>query len=329
MSKSPVKQLLLNLLTFLCFTALLPMIGLAATWIFAVDVSARVAVMQSAMIYILLGAFPIFVFAVVAKRKMLGATAAFVAICHLFFFAPQMQSATALPKDVATAPHFSLLSHNIRYDNENPSLEVGEIQRVNADIVFLQEITPHGYQLLRDAGAFTAYPYHVLDTRNGATGLAMFSKFPLREATVKSGPGYPQQRAVADMNGRQIVLWNVHLRSPVAGPIEDWRGDLDYLRNNLQAETGDVLVAGDFNATWSHTPFRKLIEGGYREAANDRGRGLARTWPVDGKLGQRTKGFIRIDHVLTRNKVRPVTIAEGTGSGSDHRAVITQLALLP
>jgi endonuclease/exonuclease/phosphatase (EEP) superfamily protein YafD len=318
-----------GLLSLVSFAMLLPMAALACTWIFELHVPAQVVVLQSAMGYILLGAFPIFVFAVIARRKALATMAAVVAICHLYFFAPQLQSATTLPEAAKTSPQFTLLSHNIRYDNQDPLLEVEEIRRVNAEIVFLQEITPRGFRRLQDAGAFDAYPYSDVDARTGATGLAIFSKFPLKEVEVKPGPGYPQQRAVADISGREVVLWNVHLRSPVSGPIEDWRGDLEFLRKELHAEGGDVLVAGDFNATWSHAPFRKLVDNGYREAAIDRGRGHARSWPVDGDLGRRTKGFIRIDHVLTRDKLRPVAIEEAGGSGSDHRAIITKLVLLP
>lgn len=328
-NKHSIWQLLLSLISAICFLALMPMIGLALTWILSVDVSPPVAVLQASMGYILLGAFPILAFAVAAKRKALGVTAAFVAMCHVFFYAPQMQLATSLPEDAKTAPKITLLSHNIRFDNQDPLLEVEEIKRVNADLVFLQEITPIGYEILNEAGAFNDYPYSAIDSRMGARGLAIFSKHPLREASVEPSPGYPQQRAVANINGRDIVLWNVHLLSPVTGQIENWRADHEFLRKKLHAETGDVLVAGDFNSTWSHTPFRKLIDNGYREAANDRGRGYARTWPVDEKLGQRAKGFIRIDHVLTRNNIRPVEIEEAGGSGSDHRAVITRLVLLP
>jgi endonuclease/exonuclease/phosphatase (EEP) superfamily protein YafD len=328
-TRGAIANVLVSLLSFLCFIALIPMVALAITWIFALDVPAPVVVIQSAMEYILLAAFPIFLFAVIAKQKVLATIAALVAICHLYFFVPQLQSAADLPAATTTAPRFTLLSHNIRYDNQDPLQEVDEIQRVAADIVFLQEITPRGYQRLGDAGAFDSYPYRQIDARTGATGLAIFSKFPLREATVEQGPGYPQQRAVTTIEGHDVVLWNVHLRSPVAGPIEQWRGDLDFLRRKLHAETGDVLAAGDFNATWSHAPFRKLLTNGYREAAIDRGRGHSRSWPVDGDLGQRTKGFIRIDHVLTHHNVRAVNIQEAGGNGSDHRAVITELALLP
>lgn len=329
-SSTSLRSIVISTISGLCSIGLLPLLGLCATWIFDVEVkSSSMAVLQAAMGYILLAAYPVFLFAVIAKRKFLGVVAAFVIMCHVFFYAPLYTLAEPLPASANSAPKFTLLSHNVRYDNPTPSRIIDEIQQTDADIVFIQEMTDPMYRLWRSSGALDPYPYEFNSIDNGAQGLAIFSKFPFLEKEIFEGPGFPQQRAVVEINGRELILWNVHTKSPVGGAISQWKGDLDHVQSRLHSENGDVLMAGDFNATWSHKPFRDIIRDGVREVANDRGRGHSRTWPVDKGFAVKTDGFIRIDHVLTKNNIRATSIREGAGNGSDHRSTITELALLP
>jgi endonuclease/exonuclease/phosphatase family metal-dependent hydrolase len=68
------------------------------------------------------------------------------------------------------------------------------------------------------------------------------------------------------------------------------------------------------------------LEVGLRDVHDERGRGLARTWPARFPL-------LHLDHVLVRDGAAaglvPVSVREVEVPGSDHRGVVTDLAVLP
>jgi endonuclease/exonuclease/phosphatase family metal-dependent hydrolase len=84
------------------------------------------------------------------------------------------------------------------------------------------------------------------------------------------------------------------------------------------------VLAGDFNATLDHSGLRRLIRTGYRDAAATVGAGLAGTWgPYDGD----PIPPVTIDHVLVDRRVRVRSVSVHRVPGSDHRAVLAELAL--
>ena len=87
-----------------------------------------------------------------------------------------------------------------------------------------------------------------------------------------------------------------------------------------------MVVLGDFNADRDHAAFRRLLSIGLRDAHDERGRGLARTWPTRLPL-------LQLDHVLVRDGRGGRLVAEDVREvvvpGSDHRAVVADLAVLP
>ena len=87
-----------------------------------------------------------------------------------------------------------------------------------------------------------------------------------------------------------------------------------------------LVVAGDLNADRDHALFRGLLDTGLWDAHDSVGRGLARTWPSALPL-------LHLDHVLVRDgqggQLVVTAVREERVPGSDHRAVVTDLAVLP
>lgn len=81
-------------------------------------------------------------------------------------------------------------------------------------------------------------------------------------------------------------------------------------------------MAGDFNATTDMLPFRKLLAAGYRDAGEQAGAGMARTFPV----GPRRVPAIGIDHVLLRNANATAVHTEFV-PGADHLALVADLEI--
>jgi endonuclease/exonuclease/phosphatase (EEP) superfamily protein YafD len=114
----------------------------------------------------------------------------------------------------------------------------------------------------------------------------------------------------------------VHLASPWPHQIDGWHRDLDEFPGILadlaaKADGGSIVVGGDFNSTVDMRPFRRLLNGGYRDASEQAGAGRQFTFPSNWKIAP----FIGIDHVLTRNATA-VSTETVTIPFSDHRALM-------
>jgi endonuclease/exonuclease/phosphatase (EEP) superfamily protein YafD len=109
------------------------------------------------------------------------------------------------------------------------------------------------------------------------------------------------------------------------GRDRGWERELSLLRSALSSETGAQLVAGDFNASRDHGPFRQFLDADFldcADAANER-RWPGLTWP-----SARRVPLMRLDHVLatrahfTARASRTVRV-----SNTDHRGVLAMVQL--
>lgn len=117
----------------------------------------------------------------------------------------------------------------------------------------------------------------------------------------------------------------VHAVAPIPQYLDEWRNDLRVLATLC---TGNVIMAGDFNATLDH--FAALASsvdadfGECRSAATSAGSGAVGTWPtlLPAFLGA------PIDHVMATDGWRITgarVIESHDKAGSDHRPVLAQL----
>ena len=83
-------------------------------------------------------------------------------------------------------------------------------------------------------------------------------------------------------------------------------------------------MVGDFNATMYHPRFEDLLDTGLTDAHSARGRGFSGTWPRNRSYPP----FLRIDHALSSKELVPLEASYGKGTGSDHRPIIVDYALV-
>jgi endonuclease/exonuclease/phosphatase (EEP) superfamily protein YafD len=308
---------------------LIPMAALALVRVLRLEDSRTVIVFETVTGYLLLPAYVVAIAAAIAGLKIICGCALLLAACHFVWFFPEFAGSRRVNASVATAArHVTLYSQNVMFNNPSPEGIGNQIKQTDADIVMLQELSERDFEAIRSTGAFDNYQYSFVRTTSGPRGLGIFSKYPLTEKQEVESPGFPQMRAVAHIDGEPLVLWNVHIRAPVDEGPAGWLGDMNQLNRRIHDEAKAVLIAGDFNATYGHRPYRNLLTDGFHEAAIDLGRGTARTWPVNTKWGRRLGGYVRFDHVLYNGKLRALSQREVDGNGSDHSGVITQLAML-
>jgi endonuclease/exonuclease/phosphatase (EEP) superfamily protein YafD len=238
---------------------------------------------------------------------------------------------TQLPLYVATtAPHDSVrvvaMTANLRLGHGSADAVVAAVGAHHVDILALEELTAPERQRLDAAGLNRVLPYSVSDPRPGAGGVGLWSRYRLTARTARAYVDLNLVSAKAAIPGTQLPaqLIALHMPSPWPEPPGSWLANVGRLPSVLRdlGGHGAVLVGGDFNATPDVGQFRHLLVDGYRDAAEQAGAGITRTFPSD----RWYPPLIAIDHVLTRDAVaRSLDTVEIPGS--DHRALVVTVAV--
>jgi endonuclease/exonuclease/phosphatase (EEP) superfamily protein YafD len=221
-----------------------------------------------------------------------------------------------------------IISANLKEGEADPKYLVASA-RERADVLSFQELTPTAVGRLSAAGIDAAFPYRWLDAKPNAQGIGIWSRFPLEDQRRIEGYGFAQISAQTRVPGAATAtrLLAVHLAGPWPQAIDRWRQDIGQLpatlRDISEQASGDCLVvAGDFNATFDMRPFRDLLRDGFRDAAEQSGAGIQRTFPADTSLPP----LIEIDHVLTRG-CQATSLRTIAVPGSDHRGLVAEVVM--
>jgi endonuclease/exonuclease/phosphatase (EEP) superfamily protein YafD len=200
--------------------------------------------------------------------------------------------------------------------------------KANADVLAVQELTPESVQRLSAAGLDESFPYHALDARPVASGVGVWSRYPITSSKRIADFELAMVSARIKVEGVQVdpAVLVAHMSGPWPQLIDGWREDMKHMRAVMgdlakSAGAGCAIVAGDFNSTPDMREFRSLLDGGFRDASEQAGAGFNRTYPANGRLNP---PVIAIDHVLTFQCT--ATSAETTAlPGSDHRGLISSV----
>ncbi|MEV0147050.1 MULTISPECIES: endonuclease/exonuclease/phosphatase family protein [unclassified Nonomuraea] len=221
------------------------------------------------------------------------------------------------------ARRLRVLSANLLVGSADPAALVALVDRLRPDVLALQELTPSAAERLERAGLRRALPYAVARPEQGAAGSALYARHPLTPAAGPPPGTFGQAAGVLERpGGVRVEVVSVH---PCALALSEarpcWRRELDALP---RAGGSARVLAGDFNATLDHLPLRRLLASGYRDAADATGQGLSPTWPARGWGGL---PGVAIDHVLAPARMPVREYGVHALAGSDHRAVLAELAL--
>jgi endonuclease/exonuclease/phosphatase (EEP) superfamily protein YafD len=194
------------------------------------------------------------------------------------------------------------------------------------DVLAAQELTPGMARQLAEAGLSGLLPFSEVDVRPGYAETGIWSRWPLQPLPPVPGLVFTAPRCTVSAGGQPVTLTAVHLLTPVHHRERRWQDEFGLLRAALAAVEGAQLVAGDFNATRDHRPFRQLLADGFVDCADaaQRRRWPAFTWPSTRRL----RPVMRLDHVLASRaqfvvrESRTIYIP-----GTDHRGVLAVVEL--
>lgn len=202
---------------------------------------------------------------------------------------------------------------------------VTDSARELADVLVVQELTPEAVSRLSAAGLDDTFPHRALNPHDVASGAGVWSRWPIVQSTPILGYEMPLLRTRIRIDGVVVdpTVVSLHLAGPWPQPIDAWRSDLAKLPATLAQlakDAGAVIVAGDFNSTTDMRPFRHLLGDGYRDAAEQAGAGLTRSYPNR----RWAPPLLGIDHILVYDCA--ATSAQTISiPGSDHRGLVATI----
>ncbi|GAA3092376.1 endonuclease/exonuclease/phosphatase family protein [Streptomyces rectiviolaceus] len=222
------------------------------------------------------------------------------------------------------APELRVATLNTHVGREDARALVQLVKSERIDVLAVQELPSAGIAALAEADVDKVLPYQELHPEHDSS---LYSRIPLEHGgPLKADTAWPQTTAHVTVAGRAVRLVAVHTYYPL-GDAKRWDRDLTALTSVARDSGPDTVFLGDFNASLDHAPMRDLLaSGGLTDTHAELGKGWARTWPADKGL---LPPLVQLDHVLHGSGLAGISVGERTVPGTDHRAVIATLALLP
>ncbi|MCU0894383.1 MAG: endonuclease/exonuclease/phosphatase family protein [Rhodospirillales bacterium] len=239
--------------------------------------------------------------------------------------------AHAQPAEGEAAETVSLrfVTHNLYVHNDRPDALADWLRQQDADVIVFQETSATTAAVMAAAKEryphqFFAWPANYVerpDLRPWLNGLAILSRYPLRNPSVFRQTRYGAPVAFADLllpGAASVRLGVVHTSNPVRRSGLRSRNQLmAALADELRRYDGTLIVAGDFNATPYTPAFARFLD----DARLTTVRAYPGTYPqIAGDFG------LPIDHVLVRG-IRIAEIEALDAFGSDHRPLRADLVV--
>jgi endonuclease/exonuclease/phosphatase (EEP) superfamily protein YafD len=216
-----------------------------------------------------------------------------------------------------------VMSSNVLRGSADPEGLVGLVREHEVEVLAVQEVTSRFAEQFEARGGDDLLPHAVLEVREGVSGNAVYSRYPLTplESNVRAVAQTGAEVALPD--GSAVEAVSVHPQAPLGpGSHDTWNEDIEALP---EADPRGVrrLLIGDFNSGFDQSRFRDLVDSGYLDAAERMGEGLKATWPA------RDKPFrylpVVLDHVLYDERLGVRGFDVFDLPGSDHRTIYAEL----
>lgn len=306
--------------TFLLVVAAIAFVLAAFTRLLGIDGTRHMLAATALTPYFTAAGVVLGALALCLRRWAVGTVTLLIAVVLVAAVAPR-----AFPdsRPVGVGQDVTVMASNVLVGMAEAEAVVAAVKAHDVDVLTLQELTPDMVRDLDRAGLREALPYrHFLD-EPGGSGSGIASRYPVFPRTLTPPSTLRQAGALVDLPGEDIEVLSVHPMPPVvdSGP-ERWQRDMAGLPKRVLDGPVRVL-AGDFNATLDHVSLRRLLNGGYVDAADQVGAGLNPTWPS----GALWPPPVTIDHVLVDSRCPVDTFDVVDIPGSDHRAIVTRFVV--
>ncbi len=263
-----------------------------------------------------------------AKHLAVGAGGAATVLLlglHSYIMPPTLPPAT--DGHAFTVAHFNVLASNRQYDPV-----IRQALESRADLLSFQEVAPHWAnqltQRLRDA-----YPYyHVVTDPWDTRGIAIFSRYPLKNVQTHYWVKSPNITGDIDLSdqvasnkksGDTLIHFVAsHALSPRSESRYRRRNEqIQHIADYLKSVEGPVLAIGDYNAVpWNWA----IVAMKQKAQLYDSRQNFTSTYPA------RLQGVgLPIDYVFHSEDFTCLDFYAVSAEGSDHRGVVGRYRLRP
>ena len=219
-----------------------------------------------------------------------------------------------------SGPRLRVMASNLYLGRGDVKTIVELVREHDVDVLNLVELTPEAVEELGRAGLFDLLPHRLFQPAEAGRGSGIAARYPI-EPVGLAGPALLEQPgARIEIGAAAVEVVAVHPIPPTTAPAT-WKTEIGGLPAP-RTEGPIRILAGDFNATLDHGTFRRLLRGGYRDAAAQRGSGLRGTWPAAAFPPP-----VTIDHVLVDRRAAVLRYRVLDVPNSDHKAVFAELVL--
>jgi endonuclease/exonuclease/phosphatase (EEP) superfamily protein YafD len=298
--------------------------ALLLTQTFGVGQPHPLPIIQSLTPYLLAPALPIAALANWRRSWTLAITSGLVGVGMLALLVPVTMGTSS--GSVGDLSSITVIDSNVLVGNPSQAEAAAVILQADADLIVLSEFEPSMREMLTSQGADERYPYRELHDIRGTEGMGVYSKFPLSEIVFGPVGTRPVIQATVSPDGlTPMRIVAVHPLTPIALPWRlKWAPDLAKISDLGQTSDLPTLVIGDFNASYFHPDFRRVLEH-YTDVHEALGKGLSTSWPAD----ETFPPFVRLDHALVRNGLVPIDVRDVRIPGSDHVGFVATVAIHP
>jgi endonuclease/exonuclease/phosphatase (EEP) superfamily protein YafD len=274
--------------------------------------------------YWYLAAWPIVIVALLRRRWWLAVASLVVVGAQLTLVVPVWHPWVSA-RPAAGSWRLRLFDANVLFDNPDLVGIARQIQADHPDVVTLEELSTGNVASLEATGVMQRFGYHLVAPDSGTLGFGVWSDVPVTNLHSWPTTSHPEVQGVLHpATGPAITLLVVHTLAPIgtAGP-QTWAREMAQIAARVSAAPGQVVVAGDLNATDEMRQLSRLRQHRLLDAAIERGRGWQPTWPANRRI---LPALIRPDHVLYTSGLTSTSYRLGDAAGSDHRPVLVTLA---
>lgn len=258
----------------------------------------------------------------VRRRSVRWAAGAGLGVClvAVALIAPRVIPDPTLKAATGT---LTVASVNVKGGNASVEEVAALVVGSDADLVALPEAGEDYRVRLESAlgGGYTGVSLQVSDSAVSAVSVLYRSDLGDITAEPSISGSFPTWELTGgELGSMRFVAFHAYPPLPLA--TGSWRGDLQGLQQFCRSADGAV-IAGDFNATLDHSALRTVTDG-CADAADMSGAGLHGTWPASAPGPLRAQ----IDHVFATEGVQADSVEFTEIAGTDHLAVVADLAWL-
>ena len=213
---------------------------------------------------------------------------------------------------------FNVLTKNNKY-NQLKLI----INEQKPDIIILQEVDDVWLENIKELK--NDYPYFLEYSRLDNFGIALYSKFPLRNSKIETWTDYevPVITAEIKSNGNILKIYGVHTLPPTGNEYFRVRNEMLSKINELFSNNKyPLIIAGDLNTSAYSISYKKYIKSSNLKDAQILAKTLKGTWNAKHFPFMR----ISLEHVLVSPEIKVQSFDIGKNFGSDHLPVFVDLS---